>query len=1002
MVGTIALILAIIVWLQLRDLQGHVKRLVDRDGQDASSFRRRVLRLEQRVRELEHGRAVESPEGRPAIESSPAVQDKGEEPEDVTAEVSPDSPFHPDAILRTLSSPPRSPVRRRAPAAAASRTEPKPPPPRPPPPAPSALEKSWGRLERHLVENWTGILGAAVLVAGITFIGGYAGLRLAPIYRSLMIAGAAGILAGGSWTLRRRAQWTLLADWLRSSGAAVFLLACFGSSAIPALRWITSLPTALGLLVLGLAVNLAVAFVATRPSIASLHVVLSVIPLSLVPQSITTLVLGTAVGAAGTVVGYRARWPLTTLVTLGAFSVFHVVWLSSDFASPLGTTLRLAGASSVLAVCAIVAWNAYRADAADETGSLLTDATHLAAWTVLTIGVAVYTGNPVPRGSALLVLALAVLVLGRYARARGHHHTFLMDTLVAQAIALVGLVAFFPVTAHWLMVPAVASVLNAIFLLLAVDADEPVLERVAVRLLHATVAVCVVGGIALVTREEAFRYQTALLLFGVAVVSTVAHLALKRARGESFDSIIVYGGEASGAGGEISLLAVGIGLLLATALANVQPGRLLEPGALVTVVPLLLLSGRFASAGLGVAAWLILLPAHLWSWSFLLTQHPVATGELLSRLAALGAATGATIVIARTGPNRLLVRHSAVYLLALHLGIAAYTLLEPQSTLAPGIAWLLLSLVALETANRFEPLATPLILSGYGYLAAFAVAYVVVVLPTETYWGPVPVRGLVEAFAVGVGAFWWRYRPRDALRNVGAWQAVHPVFLELVLGLITTVVFVEVSPAFRPMVWTVLALASASTVVRSLDRRFPMYSVLLYWASALDMVVVTSALVVPSPAWYEHPMTAGLVTMVLQVAYLATVGPRLELEDVPFPAVLGILNRLASAVSRRKPLWLYYPFFVGGALFLYWRFDGAILTLLWAFEAFSVFVLSLLIRERHFRYMAMAGLGASLIRLIVYDMAQTNLGLRGIVFIGVGLLMLGMHSLYNRYRDRFV
>ena len=34
-------------------------------------------------------------------------------------------------------------------------------------------------------------------------------------------------------------------------------------------------------------------------------------------------------------------------------------------------------------------------------------------------------------------------------------------------------------------------------------------------------------------------------------------------------------------------------------------------------------------------------------------------------------------------------------------------------------------------------------------------------------------------------------------------------------------------------------------------------------------------------------------------------------------------------------------------------------------------------------------------------MVQADLGLRGLVFIGVGLLMLAMNALYNRFRSRF-
>jgi uncharacterized membrane protein len=64
-------------------------------------------------------------------------------------------------------------------------------------------------------------------------------------------------------------------------------------------------------------------------------------------------------------------------------------------------------------------------------------------------------------------------------------------------------------------------------------------------------------------------------------------------------------------------------------------------------------------------------------------------------------------------------------------------------------------------------------------------------------------------------------------------------------------------------------------------------------------------------------------------------------------------------------------------------------------------VLSAWLRENQFRYVALAGLAACLARLVLIDMAEANLALRGVVFIGVGSLMLGMNAIYNRYRARF-
>jgi uncharacterized membrane protein len=89
------------------------------------------------------------------------------------------------------------------------------------------------------------------------------------------------------------------------------------------------------------------------------------------------------------------------------------------------------------------------------------------------------------------------------------------------------------------------------------------------------------------------------------------------------------------------------------------------------------------------------------------------------------------------------------------------------------------------------------------------------------------------------------------------------------------------------------------------------------------------------------------------------------------------------------------------ALFLYQTFDKSILTLLWVVECFLIFIAAVILKENHFRYLAMTGLALTLIRLVFYDLAKSDTFTRALVFIGVGILMLVMNSIYNRYKDRF-
>jgi uncharacterized membrane protein len=115
------------------------------------------------------------------------------------------------------------------------------------------------------------------------------------------------------------------------------------------------------------------------------------------------------------------------------------------------------------------------------------------------------------------------------------------------------------------------------------------------------------------------------------------------------------------------------------------------------------------------------------------------------------------------------------------------------------------------------------------------------------------------------------------------------------------------------------------------------------------------------------------------------------------PLLSWIARRVAAAPNR----WLYYPMFLAVAWSLAFRYDRALLTLLWALQAFVIYLLSAVLRDQQFRWLALLGLGACLVRLVAVDMAQADLGLRGVVFIGVGLLMLAMNAIYNGFRTRF-
>jgi hypothetical protein len=663
--------------------------------------------------------------------------------------------------------------------------------------------------------------------------------------------------------------------------------------------------------------------------------------------------------------------------------------------------LRLIGAGSALVVAAAGVLGHYRKPV-ERSLETIPFVVHLGSWGIAALGLIVYLPNTPWRGVALLATALVVFLLGRRSKSLGLRWVHLTDTLTAQALAMAGILFFHSFVFHWLFLYVVLFLESALFMRVVIDEAEHVLSRIGVRLLHLSGLVLAVAGWAAATdATAAVQTRNAALLLGAAGVAAVVHLYLKRKRDEAFDSLILYGGKVPEA---ISLVGGGAGILAVVALGNLFGGSWMAMAALVVVAVFVLLARRAGSQGLGVAIWLTLVAACLLTWYQLLSRHPVPIlHQLLYQLGPLSVAMVLAIAYPPSGAVERVLRSSAIYLLGVHFAVAGYTLLQPVSPLIPGIVWLSLSLVALEVANRLPHVtARPVLHLGFAYLAAFAAAYVLVVLQAQAYIGPIRVRMLIELYAVGVLAFWWRYRPRATLAEQSSWLAVHPIILELLLASAVIATVVEISPPWRPVVWGVAALVSiAPRLAARLDARFRFYSLVFFWASTLDLVLVTSGFATPSPRWYEHPGFTGGLTIAIQVLYLVAGSGRLALTEIQFPRQLARLADWCKRIAARQSLWVYYPFFVGGALFLFWRFDAAVLTLLWATEAFVVFVLSVVLRENQFRYMALAALAACLVRLLVFDMAQANLALRGGVFIGVGVLMLGMNSLYNRYKERF-
>ena len=977
----VLIIVVILAWRRRRRSDDELRQTLAEFTGTLRDVRHRLRETEQRLDRLEQqgAAAAEAPVAPPAVTV-------------VEEAVEPAAPAVPEPTVAALPEiiAAEAPVPPHAPPVAAPVEE-----------AISELKRRRYEFEQRFIENWTGILGAVVVVAGVTFVGIYTALQLAPFYRFLLTLGVAGALVAGSFALQRRANWRKFGGWLRSAGAAIALFACAAAGGLPGLglQWIDAPLPALGLLLAGIAANLFLAWSGGLQVMATLHVLLSLVPLAIVPPTTTALAIASAVSLFGVLLAARGRWDRHLAFVLGAYLLFHAVW-----SARMGSALDADVARYLAAGCAMLVFGAaafvhYRRDDTHSTGpSPLQVGVHLAAWLLLALALFVYVPSPLVRGTLLLVTGVVAYRLAQ--RGRALHVPWLQrsDTLAAQSFVLLALLSGFDLgmSTSLVMLFVLAETLG--FRWLVQREQDAMLDRVADALpVLAATLLAVAGLLDLGLPDDEHVGLAAVLLAGAAL----AVLGQWVLRTPPEDSTPVTSArdldqwfESPGA-----LLGTLAGALVLAGLAAVLDRPWFEAAALVAVGTLLAAWARLRRAGLQVGVTLALVGVHVMSWVRLLGDADSSAATLTTHIGPMAALAALAIGIARRG----WIRPLAIALAGITAGLAAYLYFDPVSSLIPGVAWLVLSLVALELANRLSGRESLVVLLlGYGYLAAFMVAYAVVIVQTPAYLGLVSARLLIEVFALAVFGYWWLFRPQAAVAAGRTWLLVHPLFVEIILVGVAVTVVVEMAAQWWAVAWAAIALALLTPQAeRLLDVRARVYSLVFYWVSVADMAVVMSTLEVPSRQWFEQPEFTSLVAIALQVAWVAWAHRRLQLESIDVPAPLGALGALGAAVARRRNLYVYYPLFAGIALFLYWRFDRSLLTLLWASEAFVVFGLSAWLRENQFRYVALAGLAACLVRLVFIDMAEANLALRGLVFIGVGSLMLGMNAIYNRYRARF-
>ncbi|OQY33171.1 MAG: hypothetical protein B6241_08700 [Spirochaetaceae bacterium 4572_59] len=844
-----------------------------------------------------------------------------------------------------------------------------------PHPLPPVLKK----LEKQFLDNWTGILGAVIIVVGVGFLSLYAALNMGEFARFLLLLFLAAIPAGLFYYLKDSEKWVRQASWFRSISGAIFLFACLGSGGIPGLQWIHNPFQSLGLLMLGIVVNLGLSSLGGKQYFASFHTLLSLLALIVIPPGTTTLVVAALICLYAIIQTYKVCWDLHLLLTITGFFAYHLFWMTSLQKDGFSDLARFQGAGAVVLIFMAAAMIHYRKNYATGRFELFPFLVHLANWAYFSAGMILYIGEYQWRTVPLIAAALAAMVLAGMAEKKDIKWLRTTDYMIMQILVLAALFTLKGWDVQNYMIWGLIFAETTIFTRTMLVQNYHLLFRIGVNIGYLSSLVLTVLAFDASPGEYA-----AVLIPAAALVLTVFNHRLFY---HQDDSRWILGDTLPGMGRnnkEFALSGIFMAVLGCAVLAALQEVKLPAGFEILPAAPLLILvlwsRKESPSRGMSWGAVLFLSVFVLTGWEQLLRLN--SPGEHLLTGLALLSSTVAGGSFLKGGDKKLTGPVFAWLLMTGSILFLSYALLNPLSAILPGILWLSLS------AGLAVALPVPRIVRQMGliFLASYLLRHFMVHIHLEEQWVGIPVKYLLDVLPLPVLILWYRQK--------GKWM---PLLLELTLVFSVAVVLIEL-----PLIWIPAALEGLALIalftgcIGQAHSRLRIYSLLLNWVS---LVLLITVVFVQS----DNPLfpLAGALSLLLGLAYLVLSYRHASFETLETPRILPWLKKVCGEIQKSFHALLLYPIFLACAFFIFHTAAAEIRTFFWALECFLLYGASLFLGEEHFRTISQGGLFFCVIRLVFVDMSGSTPLIRGLVFLGVGMMMLGVNILYNRFKERF-
>ncbi len=871
------------------------------------------------------------------------------------------------------------------------------------------------KIPDFIKENWMGVVGSIAIVIGAVFFGLTSDLMRMPQARVGAMLLFSSLLLFLSLPLKKKEEWKIASGWVKSVAGAIILFAALGSGGIKGLQFIENPLFALLVLLAGIAINIFLAFSARSQSIASFHVALSIAALIVVPQAAILLPIATVIVAAGLYLSYRSKWDLNLIFILLAYALFNCVWTFS-LRNELSPNLHGLAIASSLLVGMLAASIHYRKEYKSQKLELLPLLAHLANWGLMTWNILLHAENVKWTPFILAGASLAGFILARQARRKKIFWLYYTDTALSQMIAIAAIATLrnFQIGPMDVCILALAEIItfNMIF---NFEKESP-LVRIGYFLQFATLlfTACFIFPELLKTpASEQLPIYLRLLL--VTALSWGFHL-IGNLRGffvDTFSFILI--GDQTGKY-PVSNTAVAGTLFFFGAYCFGHEALPQQTGLIGGLLVLAHLKNYREDISWNISFLGLMAAVHLINWSemlnLILKHH---TPLLFSRIDLVGVAALDFYFVTYQLVNLRFWKTSVydvfIYAMAIQIGLLTYLFTHSVSGYIPGVAFLAYSILFLELAKYLpqqkgldkeaqEKMFSGFFRAGSAFIVCFIIRYIAVHLQMETFWWGVPARAMIGILGLFTILYWQIFAPRE---NPGPKinQVITEGLLEAFLGLATLVVFVESPEFWRPLAWAMIAVALAQgSILFKWPKRLYLYSWGYLIASIAHVAFATSALTMPPLTILERFNLPAYAAIFVQMVYAAIVQINRKTIRMEFALDGFRLSKIGQLLFKETAVTVILPIFIGIAALFAFNYEKAVLTFMWVGLISIYLSLGLLLRSKLSIKIAMCSLLLCSIRLIVYDLVQSDIGIRALVFIGVGILMLALSLLYKKYKHR--